>query len=207
MAIQVSSIETQSRFGVKVHHALMMQEDGSDKLLVMLPGRGYTTEHPVLYYLRKAALQLGYDVLSVEYGFQAGHLDLTSENMPYLPDDVQAATQPVLARGYAQVCIAGKSLGTPLAAALARQISETRVSLLLLTPIAGATQGSGAIPTLAIIGTADAAYTPELVKDEPHLTWRVLEGLNHSLELKGDWRASLAVLPEIIAACEAFLDQ
>jgi hypothetical protein len=205
MAVQTNTIEVESRFGVTVHHSLMTHDEGSDKLLIVLPGRGYTAEHPALYYLRKAAVQLGYDVLSVEYGFQAGRIDLTSENMPNLQNDVQAAVQTVLARGYGQICVAGKSLGTPLAVGLARTINDARVSLILLTPVAGATQMTGDLPTLAIIGTVDAAYSPELVQDEPHLTWHVYDGLNHSLEYKGDWRASLALLPEIIAACEAFL--
>lgn len=207
MAYQVSSIQTHSRFGVTAHHAMFNQDGGSDKLLIILPGRGYTTEHPVLYYLRNAALALGCDVLSVQYGFQAAQIDLTPENTPFVQDDVTAATQPILARGYRHVCIAGKSLGTPLAAELARTISGARVSLILLTPIGGATQGLDGIPSLCVIGTADALYTPELVQDEPHLTWRVFEGLNHALEFRGDWRASLAVLPEVIAACEAFLQR
>lgn len=205
MAIQHSSIETESKFGTTAHHLLSTQEGGSDKLLIILPGRGYTTEHPLLYYLRSAALQLGYDVLSVQYGFQAAQIDVTIENMPYIQDDVQQAVKSVLARGYRKICIAGKSLGTPLAAELARSITDAQVSLLLLTPIGAAAQGLGAIPALAVIGTADAAYSADMIKDDDYLTWRVFEGLNHSLELRGDWRASLAVLPEIIGACAAFL--
>jgi hypothetical protein len=205
MTFQTSTIETQSRFGVTLHHPFMIQDGGSNKLLIMLPGRGYLTEHPVLFYLRRAALHLGYDVLSVQYGFQTTNADLTAETMPYIQDDVEQATKGILKRGYAQVCIAGKSMVTPLAADLARSITTASVSLILLTPVGKVTHGLGTIPTLAVIGTADTFYTPELVKDEAHLTWRVYDDLNHGLEKKGDWRASLAILPDIIAACETFL--
>jgi acetyl esterase/lipase len=206
MGVKVSSIATESKFGTTAQHGFFTQEGGSDKLLIILPGRGYTAEHPVLYYLRSAALELGYDVLSVQYGFQVGQIDLTSENMPYTQDDVQQAAKAVLGRSYQKICVAGKSLGTPLAVELAGSINDAQVSLLLLTPIGGAAQPLENIPVLAVIGTADAAYAADMIKDEGGLTWRVFEGLNHSLEVRGDWRASLGVLPEIIAVCAGFLE-
>ena len=205
MSVKFQTIATESRFGVTAHHLFMIQSDGADKLLIMLPGRGYTTEHPVLYYLRTTALSLGYDVLSVQYGFQAGHIDLTGENMPYVQDDIQAAVASISAHGYQHICVAGKSMGTPLAAGLAQTLSAEKTSLLLLTPVAGAAQMAGTIPALAIIGTADSLYQPDAIHDTPTLKWRVFDGLNHSLESPDDWRASLAVLPDIIAACAEFL--
>jgi acetyl esterase/lipase len=205
MTVKFSTISTESRFGVTAHHLFMTQSDSTDKLLIMLPGRGYTTEHPVLYYLRKAAVSLGYDVLSVEYGFQAGHIDLTSENTPYIQDDIQAALAAISGRAYQRICVAGKSMGTPLAVELAQTLSAQQVSLLLLTPVTGAAQMAGKIPALAIIGTADYFYQPDAVQDTPTLQWRVFDGLDHSLEVKNDWRASLAILPDIITTCAVFL--
>jgi surfactin synthase thioesterase subunit len=206
--MQFSSIQTESRFGVTVRHSLITQDTPPDKLLIMLPGYGYTCEHPVLYYLRRAAAQQGYDVLGVQYGFQVTHIDLQAENMAYVQDDVEQAVRPVLSRGYSRVCVAGKSMGTPLAAEVARSLTRESTSLLLLTPVGGAVQGLGNIPALAIIGTADALYSAEEVaayKNHPTIQWKVFEGLNHSLEVQHDWGASLAVLPEIIRTCEEFI--
>jgi len=207
MMIQASTIETESRFGVAAKHRFFTQDGGSDRLLIILPGYGYTGEYPLLYFLRSAALELGWDVLTVQYGFQAAQTDTTAETMLYVQDDVEQAAQPVLARGYGRVCIAGKSLGTPLAVDLAGRITGAAVSLLLLTPVGGATTMVGTTRTLALIGTADERYQPDLAPDTAHLTWRVFDELNHSLEKPGDWRASLSALGEIIAACAAFLDQ
>ncbi len=205
MSTKMSTIATESRFGVTAHHLFTTQSDGTDKLLIMLPGRGYTTEHPVMYYLRKAALNLGYDVLSVEYGFQAGHIALNADNMPYVEDDIRAAAAAISERTYQRVCVAGKSMGTPLAVGLAQTLSAQQVSLLLLTPVTGAAQMAGAIPALAIIGTADYFYQPDSIQDTETLKWRVFDGLDHSLEIKNDWRGSLAILPDIITACAVFL--
>ena len=171
MSVQYGKLVAESKFGTTVQHHFVTQEGGSDKLLIILPGRGYTTEHPVLYWLRSTALELGYDVLSIQYGFQVGQIDLTAENMPYVQDDVQQATKPILSRGYSKICVAGKSMGTPLAVELAQGISEAQVSLLLLTPIGRAAQPLENIPVLAVIGTADVAYAADMVRDEAGLKW------------------------------------
>jgi acetyl esterase/lipase len=205
MTVSYSTLTTATQFGGNAYHEFASQTDGTDKLLVILPGYGYTFEYPVLYYLRKAALELGYDVLSVQYGFQAAHVDMTSDTMPYVQEDVQAAFDTLPAHHYRQICVAGKSLGTFLAADLADKITAEHLSLILLTPIPGAVQMAGERPTLAVIGTADPRYTTDMIQNTPTLTWRVYDGLDHSLEKPGDWRASLTVLPEIIAACADFL--
>src|SRR5690606_22182413 len=72
MAMQTESILLKASGGVTVNHLLVKNsESPASKLMVMLPGRGYTTEHPVMYYVRKMGLAAGYDTLSVQYSFQA----------------------------------------------------------------------------------------------------------------------------------------
>lgn len=210
MPIETVTIPVRSRFGVTVYNQLLAHDPAADKLLVMLPGRGYTCNHPVLHYLRRAALALSYDVLSVEYGFQVANAEFDANSMALIQEDVEAALRPALARGYRRVCIAAKSLGTALAGELARTLPDDAVSLLLLTPIGGALQGLGRTPTLAVFGGADSLYTPEMAAafdGHPNVSCRVFDGLNHALEVKASWRDSLATLPDIIAVCEEFLSQ
>jgi predicted alpha/beta-hydrolase family hydrolase len=206
--MNIETILIKSSSGVTAHNKLFHHESGTDKLLVILPGRGYLSEHPVLYYLRVAGLELGYDVLSIQYGFQAAQTDLTDEGQAQLMDEANRALQPMLARGYRRVCLAGKSLGTPLAVSLAPSLNAAEKSLILLTPVGGAVHLTGDLRALAIIGTADALYSADEIaafKDHPTIQWLVLEGLNHGLEAPGDWLASLRALGEITRACAAFL--
>ena len=210
MSVQLEVIQIQSRFGVTTHNILVKQDAGADKLLIMLPGRAYTCDFPMLYYLRSAAIEQGYDVLSIEYGFQAAHTDFVPQQAPDLADDVQDTVKPALARKYRHVCVAGKSLGTPLAANLARSITDASVSLILLTPIGDSTQGLDGVRTLVIIGTADPVYSAEHLtkfKDHPNVKWRVFEGLDHGLEVTGHWRKSVTALPEVIGVCASFLGE
>jgi hypothetical protein len=209
MALQFSAIETESRFGAKTRSSFIFHDaPGSTRLVVLLPGRGYTCDHPVLHYVRAMALHNGFDVLSVQYGFQAAQTDLKMEDMPHWQSEALVTVEQVFARGYASIRVVGKSLGTLLTAELARRATANDTALIQLTPIRGAMDALDGLRTLAIIGTADPAYAPDVVEatsGQPNITWRVFDGLNHSLEKEDDWRASLAVLPDIIAACEAFI--
>ncbi len=173
----------------------------------MLPGRGYTCDLPLLHYLRKAAADLGYDVLSVWYGFQVAppgmdagmDVPLTYES---LNAEIDLAVGEAMKRGYDRVVIAGKSMGTPLAALRAKWAER----LILLTPIGTAALDTGTTPTLAVIGTADQAYQPEQVTQAgAHVKWLVLDGLDHGLEKPGDFAASLDALRMVTRACVEFL--
>lgn len=208
MSVTTSSLTTHSRFGGAVQHPFVTQNDGTDKLLIMLPGHGYLVDYPLFYYLRAAALKQGYDALSVQYAFQVGGQPFSMERMPDLLADSLDAVQAALARGYRRVVLAGKSLGTPLAGQIASGLSGVDVRLILFTPVGGAHLMTSGLPALALIGTADERYSAAAVAEQhPGLRWRVFDGLDHSLEVRWDWRASLAALPEIIAACEGFLTE
>ena len=66
---------------------------------------------PVLHYIRMISLQHGYDVLSLQYGFQV------AGTAPKHGDDVlreaRRAVVTTLTRGYREVCFVGKSMGSP----------------------------------------------------------------------------------------------
>jgi hypothetical protein len=104
--------------------------------------------------------------------------------------------------------VVGKSLGTPLAVQLAKDVAVESVSLILLTPVGAALHELEGIRTLAVIGTADSLYSPEVIAEfegDPYVQWCVFENLNHGLEVEGDWQASVRALEDVIAACEQFL--
>jgi hypothetical protein len=115
-----------------------------------------------------------------------------------------------MSRGYDHICIAGKSMSSPVAVALAHRIAAQNISLILLTPIGTAVQDVGATRTLAVIGTADPLYSAEQVSadaDRANVTWQAFLHLNHGLEMADDWKGSVAALGQIIGACEGFLQQ
>ena len=61
-------------------------ENKSDILAVILPGIGYTLDRPILDYSKKLCLELGYDVLPIEYGFQAARKEFDKEKFQIVVD-------------------------------------------------------------------------------------------------------------------------
>ena len=210
MAHEISILTVESPFGTTIRNGFNHHTPRSDKLLILLPGRGYTVDNPALYHLLFLGLENGFDVLPVQYGFQVNQRDLEPAQMPYLMTDVQAAVAQVLDRGYREICIVGKSLGTPLAIDLAQTLTADKISLILLTPIGPALQNLPDVPTLAVIGTADPFYSAQMVEStaaQPQVEWVVLDDLNHGLVIDTDWKTSVRGLYTILEHCERFLQR
>ncbi len=209
MPYESASIEVQSPFGVSIRNRFYQHTPPSEKLMILLPGRGYTVAHPALLHLQHVGLEHGYDVLPVQYGFQVMQGDLETAQMPFLMEDTRRAVEQVTERGYREVCVVGKSLGTPLAVELAQELDIAEKSLILLTPIGSAVQDALAqgIRTLAVIGTEDPLYSAEAVQtsEADAARWYVMADLDHSFLKANDWKASVRSLYDILAACEAFL--
>jgi acetyl esterase/lipase len=206
MDVQISPMPVQSSLGVTIPNTLMYREPRSPKLMVMLPGRGYSCEHPVMYFVRAMALTQGYEVLSLQYGFQVAQRELSRDEVPIIRQEIHQAMQQLQERNYHHFCVVGKSLGTPLAVELATSLAPEPVSLILLTPVNNAAQTVGGIRTLGVIGTADPFYDAEGMNQTPsNVQWLVFNGLDHALEHQNDWHASMAALLEIISACQTFI--
>ena len=212
MGHKIKVLNVKVKAGVTVGHLLFTHENpSSDQLLVILPGRGYTRDYPLLYYLRMLAVELGYDVLSTQYSFQSHPHAVNFDAVGWdgLQEEIDQALKALPNREYTRICFAGKSLGTPLAMQLAHTHAAPDKRALLLTPIANAVQLAGEdMPTLAVIGTADSAYNADIIQADvrrDNVTWWVFDDLNHSLEHKDDCKASMAVLSEIMMICADFL--
>ncbi|MEW6227099.1 MAG: hypothetical protein AB1700_03255 [Bacillota bacterium] len=205
MSIKSVLISVEPCEGVIVRNQLLYHEPASDRLVVMLPGRNYSCDRPVLHYIRIMSLQHGFDVLSLQYGFQVAGGAPKYEDML---GEVTRTSAAVATRGYSEICFVGKSLGSPLALALARSAQISKVSVTLLTPIPEALQPTDGIRALAVIGTADPVFAmPEYKESRQRgdMEWLVLDGLHHGLEVEGSWTNSMAALKQIVATCERFL--
>lgn len=210
MSYETTLLEITTAEGVTIPLEYTRHEAEPRGLVMILPGRGYLLEHPALYYLSRMAAEAGYDVLGVPYSFQI----LRSTNYPPVEDlvrDAALALATVLPqRSYAEVVLAGKSLGTRVAVKVGAQLQDVKLRYLLLTPVMNSTDETGNHPTLAIIGTKDAVYDESQINadhDHPYRRWQVFEGLHHGLEYETGWAKSLTVMSQLIGVCESFLQE
>lgn len=204
---RVFDIPIESAFGVTLHQEYYASDPRSDKLMILLPGKGYTIHSPLFHYIKPMGIQYGFDVLSINYAIHITPVDNWMTRISDIHADTQKTVDHALAHDYQTVCIVGKSLGTPIAAMIANQLDTPNKSVLMLTPIQAAMSMLDQIRTLGIIGTSDPAYDPDMIVETDTQSWLVLDDLNHSLEYKNNRDKSLDILKQILSTCESFIKE
>lgn len=207
MKIEASDISIQSKWGVALHHPLLTHRPRSSALTVLFPGAYYSCDAPLLYFARKVSLQLGFDVLSLEYGYQAARVKYQKEDVPRLVADSLEAVQS-LVEGYEKIWFVSKSLGTHVAGEIAQLLGYDRVSHIFLTPIASAIPHMLASHGLAVIGTNDPLFEQEHIQqiaEQPALEIKLVDHANHFLEVE-DAESSLRILSDVVGWCEKFMN-
>ena len=204
--------------GEPVPHTFLRQPGDADHAGILLPGLRYTCDMPLLYYPARLLSDLGADVLRVEYAydrradFQA--LPEAEQNRWFLAD-VGAACRAILAqRAYQRITLIGKSIGTlAMGLLLASEPAFTQAAAIWLTPLLAQRALREQIRqhrgrSLIIIGTADRYYNPDHLAEVQSATGGaavVVDGGDHSLNIKGDVLHSLQALEQVMQAIRSFL--
>lgn len=159
---------------------------GSDTLMVLLPGLGYTNEMPIMFYLNETALNRRYDVLQVNYDYRNVPRETSAEDWSArMLADVRPTIDAALAKGnYTNIILAGKSIGTRVMATLLAHGFDKATAYIWLTPLFVSPPVRKAamehLPSLAVFGDADHA-----VKDAP-LGEIAKEGVQMIIQPDGD---------------------
>ena len=183
------------------------------RLAVFFPGIGYTADKPLLYYSRKLAEALDYEVLTLSYGGfpkkPKGAPEKLKACFRLAVDQAAEQLTEVRWKHYDKIVFVAKSIGTAVAADLAAKCpAQERIRFVLYTPV----EELFSFPlgeALAFTGAADPwvggaeSRVPALCR-ERGISCRVFPGANHSLET-GDLRADLETLLTVMKQTEAFL--
>jgi hypothetical protein len=173
---------------------------------------------PLLYYARQLLLVAGADVSVVGYNY--------SENPDFLAasfeardlwlreDTIAAYTTAVSQRNYERVTLVGKSIGTRAIGHLfATDQPLPSLRCVWLTPILRNETLCAQIRqrphrALFVVGTADSHYDTVRLAEAQEATAGealVIEGADHSLEVKGDVVESVRVLERVMGEIQKFL--
>ncbi|HJC39021.1 MAG TPA: alpha/beta hydrolase [Candidatus Mediterraneibacter faecigallinarum] len=179
------------------------------KAAVLFPGIGYHTDKPLLYYSKKIAAELGYEIIEVPYGKFPKGVKGSREKMEkaFFSALEQAGEilQNVDFSEYDDIVFISKSVGTAVASAYAgRHGLKTRN--IYYTPVEASFQFMEQ-PGIVFTGTADAWVTFEAVKqgcETGGFPLYVTEDGNHSLET-GAVKRDLENLREIMRITEEYI--
>lgn len=194
------------------------QEQDTKHLAVLFPGFGYSGQMPLLYYPRQLLLASGADVFVVGYNYseQPDFLAASIEERDvWLREDtIDSYKTAVSRRIYERVTLAGKAIGTrAIGHLLATEELVPSLRCVWLTPILRNETLCAQIRqrphrALFVVGTADSHYDTVRLAEAQEATAGealVIEGADHSLEVKGDVVRSVRVLESVVGEIQKFL--
>ncbi|GAA0316028.1 hypothetical protein GCM10008967_03240 [Bacillus carboniphilus] len=215
--MKIETVTIENTIGKTFDVNLIKQEEPVKKVAVFFPGVGYTTKFPLFYYSTALFREKGYDVLHVNYDFRSKEYEtLTNEEYANcIKEDTKKAVDVSLSNhSYEEFVVLGKSIGT-MAMSYEMDTREwfSDAKAIWLTPLihnnfvfekmSTCTQNS-----LSVIGSADFAYKEDRWNEIGQLSnyqTLLLEGADHSLEIKSDLEQSLDLMKQTIQAIEKFI--
>lgn len=181
------------------------------KLAVIFPGIGYNCDKPLLYYSSKAAKQLGYEIIRINYS-----------NMPQgvkgSPEKMRLAFETALAQAeeqlknvnfgeYEELLFISKSIGTAVASAYEQKHSIEPRNI-FYTPVEE-TFSFGIHKGIAFCGTADpwadTSMTAEKCREHGTPLF-ITENADHSLET-GNAAADIETLRRVISQSIEYINR
>ncbi len=210
-------LEIKGYKGKPVPHTFIQQDEDSHHVAILLPGMGYTSHMPVLYYPMSIMLAMGADVLRVEYEYHRSEDFMAlqgNERKQWLITDTANACQTVLKeRPYREITLIGKSLGTrAMGHLLTTEDPLKQARAIWLTPVLRSEGLRLQIeewgqPSLFVIGTADPHYNQahlDELRESTGSEMLIIEGADHSLEIGNDPFKSLEVMEKVVRAVQAY---
>jgi hypothetical protein len=174
----------------------VIRHDGDpSRCVVLLPGARYNSQAPLLWYAREAAQAEGWSVLELDE-----RAPEEGDQFEWMRGRARAALDEVDAE---RVVVLGKSLGSaaaPLVDGPAIWLTPLLIRPEIVDALAAATARA-----LLVGSPDDPTWGDGTVPDNDALEVLELPGLDHSLQVSRDPRASLDVLGRVTARVGAFL--
>ena len=183
------------------------------KLAVIFPGIGYTADKPLLYFSRRLAVNMDYEILSIAYCGFPDHVFGDPEKLAKCYQIALSQSEAQLSAVdwavYDDILFIGKSIGTVIAAEICDKSSiRDRIRMVLYTPMED-TFRYALGETLVFTGDNDpwvgrsASKIPALCEKQ-NIPYHVIPGANHSLEC-GIISKDMEMLQSVMLDTERFL--
>ena len=201
-----SDIAVKASFGHTIRNWFLTQEPQAECLAVLFPGGDGICDVPLLHYARKVALQLGCDVLSLEYGYVRTEHSLSRDFLATIIQETGEAVRACQPGKYERVCYISKSFGTLVAGAVREQLGHLPVRSLYLAPLEDTLAYLSKESCAVVMGDKDKHF-PDVGKlsELPGVRLHVFRDAGHSLEIRDDYKRSLEMLGEVAEICERFI--
>jgi hypothetical protein len=191
---------------------LIEQKEETNKLVIVLPGAGYTTQAPLLHFTTGVFYNKGFDVLHINYTFSRKEMSVLNERD--FAGNVQLAIDNAIKdKEYSNYYIVAKSIGTKALRYLLNNKRLKEAKIVWLTPLL---QNDDVFNTMVnsnnkgicIFGEKDRLCFIlerfEKLKNNQNLILKVVDGGNHNVELDKEPIKSIELLKSVIADINKF---
>lgn len=178
-----SIITIPSYWGIELKQKYIQFQEHNSKLVVLFPGKNYPCELPLLYYAGSAALKSGYDLLSLEYGYQAARTSFEISDLHKVIEESEESINQII-HNYKQIIFISKSLGTVVAGEINKNLKKT-IKHIYLTPLKDTLPFINSTDSIVIYGGKDEVFSKEMAEQiELTDTRKKIEiaNANHGLE-------------------------
>ncbi|UII55532.1 alpha/beta hydrolase [Cytobacillus spongiae] len=196
----------------RIPYRLIEQREATNRLVMILPGAGYSTQAPLLHFSTGLFYANGFDVLHINYSFSRQEMaELKEEDFAR---DVQHAFEArINKKKYSQYVIVAKSVGTIALSYLLDHPILKDVKLVWLTPLLQRDDVFHSMVNcdkegLCVIGDQDPCYLEERyekLKSNLKLTLKLVDGGNHSLELDQQPITSIDCVKDVMTSIQMFV--
>lgn len=183
-----------------------LHEENS-KLVVLFPGKNYPCDKPSLHFAGTSAIQSGFDLMVLEYGYQAARTNLDINELQRVIEDSHESVQRIISK-YSQVVFISKSIGTIVAGEVHGKL-DIPIKHLFLTPIKDTIHYINKFNGLVVYGTKDEVFNKELANQiNVDKVREVIEipNANHSLETN-NVEESIEILSKLVRIYMNFLNK
>jgi hypothetical protein len=193
-------------------YRLIEQNEETNDLVIVLPGAGYTTQAPLLYFTTGVFYNKGFDVLHINYTFSRQEMSALDER-DFARDVQLTIDNAIKDKKYNNYYVVAKSIGTKALSYVLENTIFNDARIVWLTPLLQKDNVFNAMVNsdhkgLCIFGEKDSFCFIldrfEKLKDNQNLILKVVEGGNHSLELDKDPMISIEMVKSVISYINEF---
>jgi len=181
------------------------------KVAVFFPGIGYNIDRPLLYYSRKLASEMGYEIVTVDYSGFPSNIRGDEGQMLAAFNHGLCQAETILSKmcwnQYEEVLFISKSIGTAVATAYAIK-NDIKTRNVYFTPLAQ-TFMDGMNHGIAFTGTSDPWVENEEIRifsERKSIPLYVYDGANHSLETDNTVE-NISVISDVMEKVKAYIEQ
>jgi hypothetical protein len=214
----IETLKIMNSHNEQVPNTFFRQKSEARHLAILLPGLGYTSHMPIMYYPCLELITKGADVLRADCNYISRSdfmvLEADDRRRRAAADAMAVYSGAIVQRKYDTVTLVGKSIGTYAMGHLITTVTYLpQLQCIWLTPLLKHEHLLSQIKqvrhrALFVAGTADPYYDKTNLEDLLNITGGeslIVEGADHSLEIEGDPIKSLKALELIMKGITKFI--